>query len=208
MSSGSNDPRRYYKNLNSSIFSFFAIGVFAAHAIAAEPDVTQPAAAPLLDRFEIGAGYSYMRTDQIDINDLNGFNVSGFYNVNQWLALGGEFSGLYGSTGMRFVDVSLGRYLYLVGARVSLHPAKRVKIFGAAMVGAVHDQYDIQSSNLSYSAELDGFAMALGGGVDVRLTRHLSIGASADYVPTTVLTSSRDRWQDNWRASLNATIHF
>lgn len=38
-----------------------------------------------------------MHADQEEAKNLNGFQVSGFYNVNSWLALGGEFSGLYAS---------------------------------------------------------------------------------------------------------------
>ena len=61
--------------------------------------------------------------------NLNGFTVSGFYNVNSWFALGGEFSDLFGSdnqpvtSSLNFEDkVSLDRYVYLFGPQVTLQP--------------------------------------------------------------------------------------
>jgi hypothetical protein len=74
-------------------------------------------------RYEFAVGYTHMATDGEEVGQLNGFNASGFYNVKPWLAVGGEFSGLYGCRTNSFFgvreDVSLDRYLYLFGVRAS-----------------------------------------------------------------------------------------
>ena len=163
---------------------------------------------PKMSRLEIGVGYTYMRTEDLDLPNLNGFNISGFYYINRWFAVGGELSGLFAHKTLSGVDISFGRYSFLVGARTTAPLGEHVTIFFSAMIGGVDDLYDIASGRLHYNVELSGFAATIGGGVDVRITNAFSIGASADYAPTTVLTSDRDRWQDNWRTSLNAKFRF
>ncbi len=177
-----------------------------------------PAAAPANDLFQVGVGYNFMRTAQEDVKNLNGFQVSGFYNVNSWLALGGEFSGLYGSHTQRAdndktdcsdytVDTSLDRYLYLFGPQVTFRPFERVKINSHVLVGGVHDENDVSYSGDSVHSSADAFAMAIGAGVDVQVTRHFSIGPWLDYAPTAFSSPGHD-WQNNWRAGVAAKVSF
>src|SRR5450759_2071776 len=157
-------------------------------------DVVKTASAPA--RFELGLGYSYMHPADEVVKDLNGFTVSGFYNVNSWLAVGGEFSGLYGTATetrqfmvgdmKKDMDVktSLDRYLYLFGPQVTWHPCEHAKVFGHVLVGGVRDRNEVSFPDGSMRSSANAFAMAVGVGVDFQVTRRFSVGPSFDYVPT------------------------
>ncbi len=168
------------------------------------------ASAPAL--FNVGLGYSYMHADAEEVQNLNGFAVSGFYNVNSWLAFGGEFSGLYGTETQNYTDgsvkTSLDRYLYLFGPQVTFHPCNRTTIYGRVLAGGVHDCNDVTFPGGSYYSTGNAFAMAAGAGVDVRVTRHFSIGPSFDYVPTHFISPNGNNWQNNWRVGLTAKFSF
>jgi opacity protein-like surface antigen len=173
-------------------------------------DVVKTASVPA--RFELGLGYSYMHADAEVVQNLNGFNVSGFYNVNTWFAVGGEFSGLYGTMTQNYtggsVKTSLDRYLYLFGPQVTVHPCQRTTVFGRVMVGGVYDENKISSMGDTWRSSANAFALAVGVGVDVRVTRHFSIGPSFDYVPTHFITPNGNNWQNNWRVGLAGKFSF
>lgn len=171
-------------------------------------------------RFELGLGYSYMHPADEVVKDLHGFNVSGFYNVNSWLAFGGEFSGLYGSKTetQQFMDgdmkkdidvkTSLDRYFYLFGPQVTVHPCEHAKVFGHVLVGGVHDRNEVSFPDGSMRSSANAFAMAVGAGVDFQVTRRFSVGPSFDYVPTHFTSPTGDNWQNNWRVGVVGKISF
>src|SRR5207237_673091 len=72
------------------------------------------------------------------------------------------------------VDISLDRYLYLFGPRVSLRPAERFRIFAQAMVGGVHDHSEITftgvGGSVTNSSSADASAFDFGVGADWRFT--------------------------------------
>ena len=164
------------------------------------------------DPFQLGVGYSFMRTAQEDVKNLNGFQVSGFYNVNSWLAFGGEFSGLYGTEPQHCLDgdvkTSLDRYLYLFGPQVTVQPYDRTTVYGHVLAGGVHDCNEVTFPGGSMRSSADAFALAVGVGVDFQVTRHFSIGLSFDYVPTHFESSSGNDWQNNWTAGAAAKFSF
>jgi opacity protein-like surface antigen len=172
------------------------------------------------DLFQFGVGYSFMRTAQEDVKNLNGFQVSGFYNFNSWFALGGEFSGLYGTeTETRQfmvgdmkkdfdVKTSLDRYFYLFGPQMTWHPCEHTRVFGHVLVGGVHDRNEVSFPDGSMRSSADAFALAVGVGVDVQVTRHFSVGPSFDYVPTHFTSPTGNNWQNNWRVGVAAKVNF
>jgi hypothetical protein len=157
------------------------------------------------DHFQIGAGYSYMNADHEVARNLNGFVVNGFYNFNSWFAFGGEFSGLYGTHTEHYsdgnVDTSLDRYLYLFGPQMTWQPCEQARVYGHVLVGGAHDYNEVSYPGGSTHSSADAFAMAIGGGVDVQVTRNLSIGPSIDYAPTAFPSAGGD-WQNNWRVNV------
>jgi opacity protein-like surface antigen len=173
-------------------------------------DVVKTASAPA--RFDVGLGYAYMHPDAEVVKDLNGFTVAGFYNVNSWLAFGGEFSGLYGTETQNFDDgsvkTSLDRYLYLFGPQVTVHPCDRTRVYGRVLVGGAHDENKISFLGDTWGSSADAFALAVGAGVDVQVTRHFSVGPSFDYVPTHFISPNGNNWQNNWRVGLAGKFSF
>src|SRR6202142_359652 len=113
------------------------------------PPPVEHASSGVPARFDLGLGYSYMHADAEVVQNLNGFNVSGFYNINSWLAFGGEFSGLSGTGTQNYTDgsvkTSLDRYLYLFGPQVMVHPCDRTTVYGRVLAGGVHDENKISS---------------------------------------------------------------
>jgi opacity protein-like surface antigen len=153
-----------------------------------------------------------MHADAEVVQNLNGFTVAGFYNINSWLAFGGEFSGLYGTETQNFDDgsvkTSLDRYFYLFGPQVTVHPCDRTTVYGHVLAGGVHDENKISSMGDTWRSSANAFALAVGVGVDVQVTRHFSVGPSFDYVPTHFITPNGNNWQNNWRAGLTAKFSF
>jgi opacity protein-like surface antigen len=95
----------------------------------------------------------------------HGFTVSGTGNVNHWFGLTGEVSGHY--TGGDAAHFLLG------GPKFTLRSSKsRVEPYAHALAGA------------ALFNSTGRFAIAVGGGVDVRVTDGISIRAiQADYAP-------------------------
>ena len=158
------------------------------------------------------------RPDEEEVKNLHGFNASLFVNVNSWLAFGGEFAAGFGEESFRNlifedVDISLDRYLYLFGPRVSLRPAERFRIFAQAMVGGVHDHSEITftgvGGSVTNSSSADAWAFDFGVGADWRFTDRWSWRIiQADYLATTFSSFNNDHWQDNWRVSTGFVFHF
>ena len=148
-----------------------------------------------------------MRTAQEEVKNLHGFQVSGFYNVNSWLAVGGEFSGLYGSQHQGYYDVSLDRYLYLFGPQVTVQPFEKVKLVGHVLFGGVTDQNGYSSAFGSGHSSANAFAMAVGVGVDVQVTHNITVGPVFDYAPT-AFSAPTSNWQNNWSVGVAGKISF
>ncbi len=151
-------------------------------------------------RTEIFGGYSYLRLDD-DLNDdqdLNGWNAS----VNQtifkkWLAFKADFSGHYGDSSIIFGPGSdLTTYLFLFGPQFTLRKYERFQPFGHVLFGAA--RVDLDNDLLGLDLDDTAFALAAGGGVDVKVINRVWVRLfQADYV----LTRFADDNQHNFRAS-------
>lgn len=172
---------------------------------------------PQPDLFEVSVGYNYIRLvdSYPETKNLHGADASVFVNATSWLALGGDFMANLGSHTLRNVvfgndaDVESRRFVYLFGPRITVWNNPRFRFFTEALAGGVHAQADVtvrfRSFSRGQSAEADGFAMALGGGFDWRLTNHLSWRLlQADYLPTHL----GEDWQNNFRASTGIVYSF
>jgi hypothetical protein len=162
-------------------------------------------------------GYQFMHAPDEAAKNLNGFSASLFVNVTGLtpsfreleFSLGGEFSGEFGSKSQRIgttsVDTSLHRFTYLFGPQFNLHLNDKVKVFVHPLFGGVHDttRATFGTSRTDFSA--NAFAMAFGGGVDVKLNRHFAIRPiQFDYVPT----HFGGEWQNNFRFSAGVVFKF
>jgi len=153
-------------------------------------------------RAELFVGYSYLRAVPAPAAGnrlmwMNGGSTSLAYNLNRHLGIVGDF-GAYTNSQIRFqggygstVDVdnaNVGAYSYLFGPRLSFRSHSRVTPFVQALFGGIHAN-EITLANCTFSCTLlpseDTFAWTAGGGLDIRVRRHLAIRLiQAEYLMT------------------------
>lgn len=141
-------------------------------------------------RAEILAGYSYLRLDDNDIDDLdrdlNGFNVSSNFNIfGKSIGLKADVSGHFGDTLVSFLPrTDFRQYLFLFGPQFSLRKNERFQPFAHIMAGFAYTQ--TKNDTLLIDLTDTGFAIAAGGGVDLKaLSSRLAVRLlQADYVMT------------------------
>ena len=171
----------------------------------------RPVPPPQPDLFEVSLGFNYIYlNDQFpETKNLYGLDTSLFVNATSWLGVGGDFMANFGSHSVpvfrNSVDVDSQRYVYVFGPRVTIWHNPQFRVFAEALAGGVHAEAQVSLGTFSRSASADAFAMALGGGVDWRLSDHLSWRIlQADYLATTL----SDDWQNNFRASTAIVYSF
>jgi len=139
-----------------ALFGLFVVAVGIAPVAAQNPEAPKA---------ELFVGYSALFFEVSNGNAAHGYHVAGTGNVNSWLGLTGEVSGHI--NGGYVLHYALG------GPRFTLRSSSsRIEPFAHALAGGI-------------VASGEGrFAMAFGGGVDVRVTDRIAIRAvQADYAP-------------------------
>jgi hypothetical protein len=167
---------------------------------------------PPSDLFEASAGFNYIYlNDQFpETTNLYGVDASLFVNATSWLGVGGDFMANFGSHSVgtffgQSIDVDSQRYVYVFGPRVTVWRNPQFRVFLEGLAGGVHAEAQASLGTRSQSASDDGFAMAVGGGLDWRLTDHLSWRVlQADYLGTSLGSD----WQNNFRASTGIVYSF
>jgi len=168
-------------------------------------------------RAELFLGYSYIRGvptlspgNRMDF--LNGGSTSIAFNLNRTLGLVGDFGGYNarqiqltgaGANPARVADASGTAFTYLAGPRLSFRH-DRVTPFIQALFGGVHaSQETLSNCSGVLCTPLpteNSFAMTAGGGVDLRIHRHLAIRiVQAEYLMTNfanLSTGNRDTQND------------
>ena len=104
-------------------------------------------------------------------------------------------------------------YNFLAGPEVKARNRTRVTPFAHALFGVAHGKAILKTTgtaiNLDTSESDTGFAMAFGGGLDLRATRRVSFRFSMDYNPAFIThtdTGAPDR-RDNVLMSLGILFH-
>ena len=188
----------------------FAVCLLALISLSAVSLFGSAAYAQDTSKFDVFAGYSYVRenpsTSGVDGFNLNGGSASIAYNANHWLSGVADFGGYHSNnilgTG---VDGTLSTYLF--GPRISYHRDSRITPFGQVLFGVAH----IGGSNgLAFSTSNNSFAMTVGGGVDVKISRRFSIRpAQVDYLLTRFNEfATGAQTQNNLRVSTGVVFHF
>lgn len=173
-------------------------------------------AAQDVPKVEIFGGYSYFRmpndifldTDHLTTEEasLNGWNVTVTGNLNRWLGVEFDFGGYsdtvktrntrYGGTDTTSIDIRN----YLFGPRLSYRGDPRFMPFVHALFGTVGLTREPQSNTSEYPP-----GMALGGGFDIKVVRHVAIRAiQADYV----ISYLGLLHENNLRLSFGAVLRF
>lgn len=156
---------------------------------------------------EFFAGYSYLReTGDTSGRNLHGVALEYTRNIRERLGITVDFSGHFSRTSFPItggeVSIKRERYNLLVGPRYSVRSESRVTPFVHALLGVGHSKIDatvITSSGNTFTFGKDtAFAMALGGGLDIKANEKISIRAiQLDYNPL---------FSDNVRNNLRLSV--
>jgi hypothetical protein len=162
---------------------------------------------PERTKFEVSAGFSHQRLSESngsnDAAGYNGFDISATKTVTRYLGIKGAFSGAYrrdnftlpgfaSGTVIRFtIKDSLYSYMGGVQIKDSEGKAKLKSFFHVLAGGATLTQKlrgdcpnDVLSFCDSFNFSQTGFALAAGGGLDVKASKRISIRIiQADYNP-------------------------
>lgn len=133
---------------------------------------------------EVFGGFSYLNLDALGTREnALGFQASVAGNFHKNIGIVGDFGGQYKS----IEGVTAHAYEYLFGPQFNYRTEKSNAffhgLFGGASVGGG-------------GASENGFAMGIGGGVDVKVSDHLAFRVmQVDYLPTRI----GEVWEHNFR---------
>jgi hypothetical protein len=176
-----------------TVILLFLLAVGARDAFAQMSDVPQ---AP--SRVELFGGYSYQRVNSAfgSGTGLNGWAADMQTNVKRSFSLATAFSGAYGNQ----LGAHLQLYTFLAGPRL-VHRTKRANMFIHALMGGAR----MNARAAGVGDNSTAFSTALGGGMDVRLTRRMAMRVfQTDYM----LTRLGGNTQHNFRLSSGIVIRF
>jgi Outer membrane protein beta-barrel domain len=144
---------------------------------------------------EVFGGYQYTRMEGVN---LNGFDGALAANLKDHIGVTADFSGAYKNQN----GASLKSYTYTFGPVISGRKDAPFVPFAHALFGGFHSTIDV----LGVSSSGNGFAMQIGGGVDVRMSDKLAIRAGQfDWMS---LRSNGSASNNNFRYSAGVVLHF
>ena len=148
-----------------------------------------------IEGIEIFGGYSYMRTDLSSpffyttaptpgVSNgkftMNGWQASMTEKATDWLGLTQEFGGNYGNKNVLGYDNHFSTFYILSGPRFYYPGLKGVTPFVHALFG--YEQTEATIKGTTAKATSSSYAMAFGGGLDVKVSRSIAIRLfQADY---------------------------
>ena len=149
-------------------FGFLVAVVLVSAGVLSAQEATTP-------RFEVGASYSGVHLDGANNNtQITGNGGSGYveYNFNRYLGAVADF-GAYANTRDGINETAL---TYLFGPRLNWRHS-RFNPYVQALFGGAYAWNNLNSGTQN------SFAFAVGGGLDVNLTKHFTIKpAQVEYV--------------------------
>jgi len=160
------------------------------------PQYVYPQPSPGFDPglVQIGAGYQWLHA----VSDSGTFNTNGWVlmamiNESQKWAFDVQISGAYRTVNERTIN----RYIYVFGVQYAPISKPGYRIFLTARAGGAHDRVQTPGQFGGFiTASANTFALGLGTGLDVRITKNWSWRVvQADYIPTHFASS----WQSNYR---------
>jgi len=167
--------------------------------------------AQVLSRAEVALTYTYVHTNAPPSDcgcfSMNGGSASAALHLTHGLAAVGDFgvvhTGNVDSTGL---DLTLTSYLF--GPRFTFHaPLIPLVPFAQVLVGGVHASGGLTPTN-SGAAASNAFAATVGGGIDLKLTHHLTLRPiQAEYFVTKLPNGVNDH-QNNLRINSGIVIRF
>ncbi len=150
---------------------------------------------------EIFGGYSLFHFDKQDVDSLaagagvpagtfsinqimHGWEGAAQFNINKWLGAVADISGHYGTpvSVAGVGDVKASTYNYLFGPQINIR-GNKAKGFVHALFGGNH--IGAHTEPAGFSATDNAFAFAIGGGVDVNVSKTFAVRPGQfDYIYT------------------------
>jgi opacity protein-like surface antigen len=171
-----------------------------------------PALARDCSSFEVTGSYDYVRvstkvsvtkgtstTSSTVTANLNGWNAEAAANATCWLGIVAQFSGVYGTPSG--TSATLHVYPALFGPRINLRNSTSVTPFVESLFGVAHAS--VKQGGISASQNV--FSTALGGGLDVKASSHMSIRLIE---VDDLVTHIANRYQNNARISAGIVFRF
>jgi len=159
-------------------------------------------------KLELYGGYYYVR---FNINaNVPGFSPSATYNgnggggqleynANNWLGVVGDLAG-YGATATTNGALVGGAFTYLFGPRVNFMHGK-VTPFAQTLFGGI-----LTTDGIGRPGPVNDFAMTAGGGIDFKVSRHISVRPiQAEYFMTKIPDGLNNR-QNNLRVGAGIVL--
>ena len=182
----------------------FAIVLVLALFGAARPVEAQDTAPKL----EVYGGYYYVRFN-VNASAAGGapsetFNGNGGggqleYNANDHLGFVGDLAG-YGATSTVNGALVGGAFTYLFGPRINLR-LRKVTLFGQVLFGGIRT-----TAGIGQSASENNLALTAGGGIDFKVSKHVSVRPiQAEYFMTKIPDSLNNR-QNNLRLGAGVVL--
>lgn len=174
---------------------------------------------------EVSGSYSYVRGNFTGAgqkkSSYNGWETTLTMDPGQWFNFEFDFAGRYNSSTIQLpaqigtcppvclpaVSVDSTEHEYLFGPRIH-YPKKRVSPFAHILFGASHVTshatfpLTFPTFPVNLNTSQTGFAMVAGGGVDVKISKHVFWRNQMDYF----LTNLFNRVENNARFSTGFTI--
>src|SRR6185312_16139628 len=167
---------------NESLAGFTPANPYFGNILTAQQQApkTSSASEEITPKVELFVGYSYIRFNVKTLIDKENFDLHGGTasiagNVNRWLGLVADFGG-YEVSGLPH-GTSAKAYTYLFGPKFS-HRGARWTPFAQFLFGVARLTSDVSTPVPGFfSASTfheNAFATALGGGLDLKLTKHVA----------------------------------
>lgn len=164
---------------------------------------------------EVSGGFSYLRDNLSSTYSpfyfpltpfgrdfsLNGWQVSITEKAADWIGLTQEFGGNYGTKNLLGADNRFSTFSILSGPRFYYPGLKGVTPYAHALFG--YGQTSVTLKPQNFKSTSSSYAMAFGGGLDVKVSKGLAIRLfQVDYYRTSLFGSSQNN------ARLSAGIVF
>lgn len=123
---------------------------------------------------DVSIGYSFLRLGGSGGVNQQGGAISMAGYLNHWIGIAGDFGAYHASP----FGLSLNTYTFLAGPRFTANRAGSVSPFVQVLFGGAH----LTASLSGLSSGATPFAISAGGGVDLRLTKHVALRPQIDYL--------------------------
>ena len=171
-----------------------------------------PACAQDAPRSEVALDYTYVHTNappgSCGCFSMNGGSGSFAYRFRPAFAAAADFGAVHaGNVDSTGLDLTLTSFLF--GPRFSPPIAKtRFTPFAQVLVGVVHASGGLSPSKTINASSSTAFAATVGGGLDYKLTHHITLRTvQVEYFVTT-LPNQADGHQNNLRVDSGLAFRF